>query len=108
MVVDQNGNTIEVSVDVDALNSFDSTNPSQGAGKWIGLVIDTGEDSIIGVTYNGYDLSQDDVDEAASVGVGAGKFVLWLKAEAGDKQFTLGKVGKDNTIVKVKIIDTSV
>lgn len=88
------------------MNSFPSTNPSQGSGKWVGLVIDTGEESIIGVNYNGTPLTQDDVDEAASVNVGAGKFVLWLKAENGNKQFTLSKENKLAVKVEVIINDT--
>lgn len=108
ITVTQSGNTITVSADVDALNSFASTNPSQGTGKWVGLAIDTGEKSIIGVTYNGTALTQDDVDEAASVEVGAGSFVLWLKAENGDKTFTLGKDGMEDTDVTVVINDTGV
>ena len=90
------------------MNEFASTDPNQGTGKWIALAIDTGEDSIIGVKYNGYALSQADVDEAASVGIGEGSFVLWLKAENGDKKFTLSKEGKADTIVKVVINDTGI
>lgn len=87
------------------MNTFASTNPAYGEGKWIGLAINTGEDSIIGVKFDGYDLTQADVDEAASVGVGEGQFVLWLKAENGDRTFTLSKEGKLDTVVTVKIID---
>ncbi len=108
ITVTRNGDIITVSADVDALNTFESTNPSQGSGKWIGLAIDTGEESIIGVKYNDYALTQADVDEAASVNVGAGSFVLWLKAENGDKQFTLSKEGKADTVVKIVINDTGI
>ena len=107
ITVVQNGNEVIVKGDIANLYEFESTDPNQGSGKWVGLVIDTGEDSIIGVKYNGYDLTQTDVEEAASVGVGAGKFVLWIKAEAGDKQFTLSKAGKDDTQVKVVIKNTA-
>lgn len=108
IVVTREGDVITVTADVANLNEFASTNPSQGTGKWIGLAIDTGEESIIGVEYNGYALTQADVDEAASVEVGEGSFVLWLKAENGDKKFTLSKNGKQDTIVKVVINDTHV
>ena len=88
------------------LNSFASTDPNQGTGKWIGFVIDTGESTIIGTKYNGSALTQADVDEAASIGVGAGKFVLWLKAEAGNKSFVLSKEGKTDTTVAIVINNT--
>lgn len=65
----------------EALRSFESTNPSQGSGEWIGFDIDTGLDSIVGVTWNGYALTEDDVLEAASVGLGAGHIVFWAKAD---------------------------
>ena len=103
--VTQSGNTVTVLADVDTLNSFASTNPSQGTGKWIGLAINTGEPSIIGVKYGNYAFTQDDVDEAASVGVGAGSFVLWLKAEDGNKSFILSKEGKSDTTITVEIVD---
>ena len=105
---DSNIATVTVDADVSALESYASSNPAQGSGKWIGLAIDTGEDSIIGVKYNDYDLAQVDVDEAASVGVGAGSFVLWLKAENGNRQFTLSKEGKAKTLVKVIINNTGI
>ena len=106
LTVTQSGDVITASVDVNALNSFASTDPNQGTGKWIGFVIDTGESTIIGTKYNGSALTQADVDEAASIGVGAGKFVLWLKAEAGNKSFVLSKEGKTDTTVAIVINNT--
>ena len=67
---------------IPTLNTFASTNAAQGSGKWIGLDLDTGLDTIVGVTWGeNYALTQDDVDEAASVGLGAGHIVFWTKAE---------------------------
>jgi len=64
------------------LNSFASTNPAQGSGKWIGLDLNTGLDTIVGATWgDSYELTQADVDEAASVGLGAGHIIFWTKAE---------------------------
>lgn len=83
------------------LKTFASTNLAQGSGKWIGLAIDTGESDITNVTYNGNALTQDDVDEAASVGVGAGSFVLWVKAEALPKTIVLGAEGKADTTITI-------
>ncbi len=38
--------------------------------------------SIVDAKYNNYTLTQDDVNEAASVNLGAGHIILWVKAES--------------------------
>lgn len=103
IAVTQTGNDIAVNV-TGALIPFESTNPAQGTGEWICLVVDTGEPDITAVTYNGTALTSDDVDEAASVGVGAGSFVLWLKADQiTTRTITLGTEGKQDTPVTITI-----
>ena len=82
--------------DLESLKSFASTNPAQGEGKWVGIDIDTGLDTIVGATWNGYTLTQDDVDEAASVGLGAGHIIFWAKAEALPRTITLGAPDKED------------
>ena len=78
----QNGNTITISGSLDSLNSFASTNPNQGSGKWLALDMDTGLDTIVGVKWgDSYYMNQDDVDEANSINLPAGHFVFWFKAE---------------------------
>ena len=86
---------------LEELKSFDSTNPAQGNGKWIGIDIDTGLDTIVGATWNGYTLTQDDVNEAASVGLGAGHIIFWAKAEALPRTITIGAPEKENISVTV-------
>lgn len=71
------------------LNSFVSTNPAQGKAEWIGLVVNTGQETILGLNFNGAALSQTDVEEAESVGVGAGSFVFWVKYENLPMSFVL-------------------
>lgn len=90
---------------LEELKSFDSTNPAQGNGKWVGIDIDTGLDTIVGATWNGYALTQDDVDEAASVGLGAGHIIFWVKAEALPKTITIGAPEKENISVTVSFKD---
>lgn len=87
---------------------FESDNPAQGIHEWVGLIIDTGEKDITKVTFNGTALTQDDVDEAASVGAGAGKFVLWVKAEDTEhypRTITLGTEGKKDTDIIINIVN---
>ncbi len=86
---------------LEELKSFDSTNPAQSNGKWVGIDIDTGLDTIVGATWNGYTLTQDDVNEAASVGLGAGHIIFWAKAEALPRTITIGAPEKENISVTV-------
>ncbi len=79
--VEQKGRAIIVKGKLNDLQSFASANQEQGTAKWLCVVFDTHEDAITDVTCNGSAMTADDVTEAASVGQGAGKFVLWIKAE---------------------------
>lgn len=102
------GDDIDILGDVDALEAYPSSNPAQGTHKWVGLLIDTGEDSIIGVKYNDYDLTQEDVDEAKSIGGKDGEFVLWVKADevvVSPKTFTLSKEGRDTRSITINVTD---
>lgn len=63
------------------LRSFASTNESQGSGEWVGIDIDTGLETIVGINWdNKAVLDENDVAEAASVGLGAGHIIFWIKA----------------------------
>lgn len=87
---------ITVSVDVDELVAFPSSNPSQGTHKWVGMNITTGLPDITSIKYNNYQLTSDDVTEAASVGGSAGDIVMWLKCDEiidTPKLFTLWASG---------------
>ena len=83
------------------LNSFESTNPGQGIGTWIGLVVDTGESDITNVKYNGIAFTAADVAEADSVGAGNGCFVWWIKEENLPEEITLSTDGKADTVIKI-------
>jgi len=110
MSVSIEGMNIEVSAPLDDLNSYASTDESQGTAKWLGILINTGESSISGISYNGSAFSAQDIADATSVGGEAGEFVLWIKAEtvaATPKTFTLTKTGKNSTVFTVTVTDTS-
>lgn len=108
-VIAQSGNTITVSeADGQQWGEYESDNPAQGIHEWVGLDINTGEKDITKVTFNGTLLTQADVDEAASIGLPAGHFVLWVKADdtAGyPREITLGTQGKENTKITIEIIN---
>jgi hypothetical protein len=98
---------ITVTVDVDELVEFDSANPAQGIHKWIGILISTGLSDITKIKYNGYQLTQADVTEAASVGGTDGDIIMWLKCDEiieTPKLFTLWSSGYDETEFMVEIV----
>ena len=104
-----NGDVATLKVDMNGLQSYDSSNSSQGSAKWVGLIIETGEDTLENVTYNGTALTAADIAEATSVGAPAGAFVLWLKADVVQttpKTITIGTVdgSKESRKVTIKIV----
>lgn len=109
MTVLQDGNNIVIRGSLDALNSFNSTNPSQGSAKWIGLDLGTNLNSIEGATWNGSALTADDVAEAASVGLGNGHIIFWGRADSlalTPKQITIGAEGYESVTIKVSFENT--
>ena len=105
----QSGNKITISEKAgEQWGEYASSNPAQGTHEWVGLVIDTGEKDITKVTFNGELLTQADVEEAATVNAGAGKFVLWVKADDSasyPRNIVLGTEGKEDTTITVEIIN---
>ena len=105
VTITQVGNIINIKVaDGEILNSFNSTDPSQGLGQWIALGIDTGTSDITKVKYNGNYLTAIDVMDATSVGLPAGYFVLWVKAENLPKTFTLGAEGQSTKTFTINLV----
>ena len=104
-----NGDIATLKVDMNRLQSYDSSDPSQGKAKWVGLIIETGEKTLENVTYNGVALTAADIADATSVGAPAGAFVLWLKADfvqTTPKTITIGTVdgSKESREVTIKIV----
>ena len=59
-------------------------------------------------TWNGHPLTEDDVAEAASVGLGAGHIIFWAKAEAiaeTPKTITIGAPDKEDVTITVSFED---
>ena len=104
-----NGDVATLKVNMAGLQSYDSSDPSQGKAKWVGLIIETGENTLENVTYNGTPLGAADIADATSVGAPAGAFVLWLKADVVQttpKTITIGTVdsSKESRKVTIKIV----
>jgi hypothetical protein len=97
---------ITVAVPVSELIPFDSSNPAQGTHKWVGMAITTGLADITQINYNGYQLTQGDVSEAAAFGCSAGDIIMWLKCDEivnTPKTFTLWSSGYLETTFTVVI-----
>ena len=58
------------------------------------------------MTWNGSELTQADVDEAASVGLGAGHIIFWAKADQLPRTITLGAPDRENTTITVVFEET--
>lgn len=101
----QKDNNIMVIGELSALNSFASTNPAQGEAKWVGIDIGTNISDITNLTWNGYPLEQADVEEAASVGLGAGHIIFWAKAENLPRVIKIGRRGYADTEIKVSFVE---
>lgn len=98
---------IEVSADINSLQEYPSSNEAQGAGKWIGIGIDTGKPSILGVSVDDYELQQSDIDEAKAVGLDNGSFVFWFKAEQDYTRTLILRSGELERSVNIVFKNTS-
>lgn len=102
--------TVALNCEVSDLEDADH-GETWGTHKWLGFGIDTGLDSIVGVTYNDTELTQADASEASDLGLSAGDFVLYIKAEdpaylTGKKSFVLDASGHDPIEISIKITET--
>ena len=91
---------VSLSVQIDELKDFDGGG-DWGVHKWIGIGVSAGVTPITNLSFNGVQLTQDDIDEATSVGLSEGYFVLWIKAEKAffgeSNKFTLKAPGYKET-----------
>ena len=87
-----------------------------GSHKWLGFGIRTGLASVEGVQFTDdtgaeTTLGSADASEADTLGLSAGDFVLYIKAEqeeylTGQKQFTLWASGYAESVYTMKIVET--
>ena len=102
--------TVALNCEVSDLEDADH-GETWGTHKWLGFGVDTGLDSIVGVTYNDTELTQADASKASDLGLSAGDFVLYIKAEdpaylTGEKSFVLDASAHDPIEVSIKITET--
>jgi hypothetical protein len=111
--IDDGEITITLSKKVSELNDFDARN-GWGVHKWLGIGISAGVTPITDLTYNGSEITAEDVTEATNMGLSAGYFVRWVAADlvlAGDNSqkskdtFVLWSSGYKQTEFKLKIVE---
>lgn len=107
------GTVITITLDEAVADLADSDHgETWGKHKWIGFGVNTGLSSVIGVVFDDgivkTNLSEIDAEEATSVGLSAGEFVLYIKAEkilAQGGSFTLSGKGHAPTEFTMKIVE---
>lgn len=101
-------NTINIGIpNMDALVSYESSNPAQGSGKWIAILIQI-DTNLLDVQYRTTGqfnpFIQADIDEAKSIGAADEKtFVWWIKAETIGVDGLNFELIKNNTGIMQKI-----
>ena len=110
------GTEITVTLDCTVADLEDADHgETWGKHKWLGFGVRTGLGSVAGVTFTddtGAEsvLASADVEEATALGLSAGDFVLYIKAEqagylSGDKHFTLWADGYAKTTFSIRITE---
>ena len=107
--------TISIVANVEGLASYASSNEAQGPGKWIGILVGTGESDITKISYKGTPLEQTDVTDRNDMlavednkAAKSDEFVIWYKAEEllkNGASFTLSHEGASDVTVNVVLTD---
>ena len=107
------GTEITIALDCKVSELADSEHgETWGTHKWIGFGVNSGLETVKGIVFNdgtaAVTLGDDDVSEAASIGLSAGEFVLYVKAEkiaAQGGRFTLKADGYAETEFTMRITE---
>lgn len=110
-------NVITIALDCEVKDLSEANHgETWGKHKWLGFGIRTGLNSVVGVKFTDdtgaqATLGSADAEEATALGLSAGDFVLYIKAEqsdylSGGKHFTLWADGYALTQFNLKITET--
>ena len=98
---------IEVAGGTDALSGAVEPKAGWGAGKWVVLDYNTGEDTIEGINYinrgTTTQLGPDDVADATALGLAAGHLAVWVKADVAKATPATFTLEKDGNVIDVTI-----
>ena len=112
------GTAITITLDCKVADLADANHgETWGVHKWLGFGVRTGLGSIVGVQFTddtgaSATLAADDASEATGLGLSAGDFVLYIKAEqeeylTGQKSFTLKTDGYAETTFTMQIVEAA-
>jgi uncharacterized protein YjdB len=92
------------------LQSYLSSDPNQGKGKWAGFVIGTGLETIKGLSIDTgsgtyYDFTDADIVEAATVGADPGQFVFWMKTDVAAERTLSIRNGSQIKTITITVAD---
>ena len=114
VTIDETDITITLDCKVSALKDCDHGS-TWGTHKWLGFGVRTGLASVVGVKFEDdtgakATLASGDDSEASTLGLSAGDFILYIKAEqpeylTGDKGFILSGLGYEPTTFTMKIVE---
>lgn len=112
VTIDGTDITITLSCKVSELKDADH-GEAWGVHKWLGFGVTTGLSSVVGVVFDdgtqAVTLTDADASEASDVGLSAGDFILYIKAENvfanGGQSFVLSGLGKEPTEYTMKIAE---
>ena len=112
VTIDGTDITITLSCKVSELKDADH-GEVWGVHKWLGFGVTTGLSSVVGVVFDdgtqAVTLTDADASEASDVGLSAGDFILYIKAENvfanGGQSFVLSGLGKEPTEYTMKIVE---
>lgn len=86
---------LTIAADIENMTVYESV-AGYGEHKWIGVMLTTGFDSILGISLNGTEFTQADVDEASRHSGSAGDFDLYVAADTIDgKSIVLSHAGTE-------------
>lgn len=77
-------------------------NQQQGTHIWVGIAVQTGETTIIGLKWNGQELGVSDVSEANALSIPAGGIIYWAAMDKGNRAISITK-GNKTTAIKFNI-----
>jgi len=98
--------TLTIAGGTDSLNDVEPKT-GWGSDKWVALDYNTGEDSIVGISYINRGtttvLDSSDVADATELGLGAGHMVVWVKAGLAKTTPATFRLEKGQKVIDVTI-----
>ena len=114
-VASDEDNVITVNAELGSFETSESSNPEQGAGKWLPIYINPSNILTTDLVYNETALVESDAQDVVNVIGGelaeAKGFVIWIKADDAQyvegREISLKAFGYKDATVTIKVVDTT-